>query len=124
MKKLKDDQYYYYQFQNPSGWIIGLNRVMFGTRVVIYRDDVTIQGNFCGGNNSEMVGVLFNALYRWLSTDPDNVPRQCRRLHGYENKRPFGNDLSFMWELCILKKKEMQIEHPKGIFELQPIKGL
>ena len=125
MKPLPDDQYYYYKFINDDGWIICLERVMYGTRVVIYHKDdlMWVSGNFCGGDNPEMVEVLFMALYRWLHDCPTDINNVCGLLHSHQRTRPFGKDFEFMWRVSELPKRhDISLDHPDGIFRLQTVR--
>lgn len=96
MREIPDDKYHHAQAINEDGWIIGMYRAMFGVRVVVYRDNITINGSFCAGSDPVAQLKLYAHIYGWLQTNPKDVEQECRRLHSLEKTRPWGQCPEFI----------------------------
>jgi hypothetical protein len=121
MKRIADDEPYYFQWSNENDWQIGLYRVLFGTRVIIDHpsDKMSLYGNFCGGCNPEMTKALFMSLFEWLNTNPVDVKSVCDDLRIKEKVRPFGNDEGFMKAIAELPKKKTDFDFNIDQFKLK-----
>ena len=111
MKRIPDDEYITNQYQNKDGWIMGRQRVMFGYRVAVYRDNITINASLCAGADLSIFTIIYAHIYRWLDTNPDNVAYACQMLNLIEHEatRPMkiGNDLHV--ELKALPQTEVSV---------------
>lgn len=124
MKKIDDQYDYYFLHQSDEKWNIGLQRVMFGTRVIIYHDNDNcfVNGSFCGGSEPKNVEELWSRLYRWIGLCPDGVAKKCNALHAVESPRPYGKSAEFITSIYELPQANIKV--PLTDFSLQPIKYL
>jgi hypothetical protein len=120
MKRIETDKYCYFGSENEQGWKVALQRAIYGTRVIVFYDNISIEGNYCGGANPEMVKVLFKRMYQWLDTNPENVAVECRKLHESQTRRPIGESEEFMNALAELPATDKEPQYPERIFELKP----
>lgn len=123
MTRIEDDEHFYFKHRNDDGWIIALNRVMSGTRSVIYHENdyIFLNGNFCGGADPTLCKALYENLFRWLATNPKTVAKTCAVMHQKEKTRPFGEDIMFMKWVTELPQAEVELQCQEESFGLKPI---
>lgn len=107
MKPLDDDQYYFFKWQNDEGWILALHRVMHGYRVVVLheKNTISVYGSYCCGQDYASIKIVFDSLFRFLETNPENVKEKTEELQAIEFKgtRPFGRNPKFVAAIAMLK---------------------
>jgi hypothetical protein len=95
---------------------IGLYPVIYGFRVrVSIEGDEFCQLDLCGGNNLEMIDLLYNGCRQILEGQFRENGRADFKEFPTQNRKPFFKDMNFLKEFCdlILKYREHDIDDPR-----------
>jgi len=96
--------------------LIGLYPVMYGFRVRVSSvdDDMFCKLDLCGGNNLEMIDLLYNGIRQIIEGQIKEKGYVDFKEFPTQERKPFFKDMGFLKDFCnlILKYREYDFEDP------------